>query len=160
MRMLLAVLLAFASVLPAVAAPPDRAAEELDIREATFRYQFANNASGLKEHAGAYYLSLVDRNGKSDDPPAKLLKRFAGNEPPVKKASESRASQAEGVVDKKTGKRGLIFRIEAIRWISDTEAEVSGGYYEAGLSSSGNTYSLKKVDGRWQVTEAVMNWIS
>ncbi|HEV7784278.1 MAG TPA: hypothetical protein VGQ28_03010, partial [Thermoanaerobaculia bacterium] len=134
MRILPAVLLTFASILPAAAAPADRAAEELDIREATFRYQFSHNASGLKERAGAYYLSIADKSGRVDDPPGKLLKRFVGNSPPVKKASESLASPDQGVVDKKTGERGLVFRIGAIRWISDTEVEVSGGCYETGSS--------------------------
>jgi hypothetical protein len=65
-----------------------------------------------------------------------------------------------GVVDKDTGKSGLIFSVGAIKWISDTEAEVSGGYYEAGLSSSGNVYFVKRRDGKWVVTGDKMLWIS
>ena len=61
-------------------------------------------------------------------------------------------------MDKKTGEQGLIFNVTRIQWKSDTEVE--GGYYEAGLSASGNTYTLKKDKGKWQVTKDKMDWIS
>ena len=41
-----------------------------------------------------------------------------------------------------------------------TEVEVAGGYYEGGLSASGNVYRLKRVDGGWKVIEDGMEWIS
>jgi hypothetical protein len=39
-------------------------------------------------------------------------------------------------------------------------AEVSGGYYEAELSASGNTYYMRKKDGKWVCEKNVMRWIS
>lgn len=65
-----------------------------------------------------------------------------------------------GVADKATGKRGVLFHTGAIKWLSDIEAEITGGYYEEKLSSSGSTYHLKKVDGKWIVTKDVLNVIS
>lgn len=141
------------------AAPSERTHEELDIREATFRYQFGENASGQQRTAKAFYLAIVV-GGKETDPDDNFLKRFADAKPKVKKVSECSASAERGVVDRRTGEIGLIFRTGPIRWVSDTEAEISGGYYEAGLSASGNTYHLKKVGGRWKVTKDVMHWIS
>jgi hypothetical protein len=38
---------------------------------------------------------------------------------------------------------------------------VTGGYFEAGLSASGNTYTLgRQRDGSWLVTSDQMQWIS
>ena len=133
--------------------------EELDIREATFRYQFANNASGQQQRAGSYYLA-IPAGRKSGDPDDAFLKRFAGNKPPVKKQSDCDPSGEKGVVDKQTGERGVEFRTGKIKWVSDTEVQVSGGYYEAGESSSGNVYYLKKVNGKWTVTKDEMLLIS
>ena len=50
----------------------------------------------------------------------------------------------QGCLGQKTGEQGLIFRVTSIKCISDTEVEAKGGYYEAGLSASGNIYTLKK----------------
>jgi len=88
------------------------------------------------------------------------MKRFAENKPPVKMASECNTSADKGVVDKMTGERGIIFETGAIEWISDTDAEISGSYYANGLAASGNTYYLKKVNGKWKVIKSVMVWIS
>lgn len=142
-----------------LAEPPNKAAEELDIREATFRYQFQKNASGQQQHAKSYYLA-IQVDGKPTDPDDAFMKRFAGNNPPVKKRSECDTSTGKGAIDKKTGQLGLVFNTGPIKWVSDTEVEVSGGYYEAGLSASGNTYYLKKVHGKWRVVKDVMVWIS
>lgn len=57
-------------------------------------------------------------------------------------------------------RKALIFRVTSIKWKSDTEVDVSGGYYEAGLSASGNTYTVKKEKGKWKVTNDKMHWIS
>ena len=53
-----------------------------------------------------------------------------------------------------------IFRVGSIEWKSDIEVEVGGGYYASGWGASGNTYTLKKVNGKWQVINDTMNWIS
>ena len=118
-------------------------AQALDIAEATFRYQFLHNASGQQQKAPAYFLSLFGK-----DPDDAFLKRFEGHNPPVQRGS----AFAIG--------KGLRFRVERIKRVSDTKAEVSGGYYEAGLSSSGNTYSVELKEGKWVVAGDKMDWIS
>jgi hypothetical protein len=158
MKTLLTIVLAFASVVLSAAAPPDKAAEEWDVREATFRHQFGKNASALQQRAGAYCLSVRGENLKDADPPADFMKRFDGNIPPVKKVSDCVLTD-RGVVDRRTGEPGLIFRTGVIKSMSDTEAEISGGYSEHNRSGSGNTYYLKKVDGRWKVIKDVLNWL-
>lgn len=37
---------------------------------------------------------------------------------------------------------------------------MNGGYSEANLSASGNTYLVKWRDGKWKVVKDVMNWVS
>jgi len=130
--------------------------EEDDIREAIFRYQFEHNASGQQKRAAVYCLSI----GENADPSDEFIKRFAEYKPTVRKISECNVGPFDGVIDKRTHKLGLVFRVGSIKWISGTEVEASGGYYEAGLSASGNTYSVRKRFVKWRVTEDKMNWIS
>ncbi|UCF81674.1 MAG: hypothetical protein JSV08_04475 [Acidobacteriota bacterium] len=132
-----------------------RARVEDDIREAVFGYQFEHNASGIQQTADVYCLSI---DGK--DPADAFMKRFEDNWPPVKKASRCMEDAVAGAGDKKAGERGLLFGVGELRWITDTEVEVEGGYYEGDLSSSGNTYHVVKEDCHWVVTKDVMRWIS
>lgn len=130
--------------------------EQDDIREMVFRYQFRHNSSIQANKAAVYCLSVE----KGSDPPDAFVKRFAGHIPRVRKISECIADSHKGVVERNTGKRGLIFRVKSIKWISQTEAEVLGGYFEDGLSASGNTYTVTKTKGKWRVSKAWMNWLS
>ncbi len=148
-------LLAFASVV--VAAEDARQSREDDVREAVFRWQIAQHDSGQQIEPRIFFLQVGEKDG---DPTDEFIKRFADIKPPVQKGSECRVSVSTGALDKKTGKRGLIFRVRSIVWKSDTEVEVKGGYYEGGRSASGNTYTLKKEKEKWKVTNDKMDWIS
>ena len=130
------------------------AAEQDDIREAVFRYQFQHNASGQQQSANAYFLSF----GKDKEPDDVFIARFKDHKPPVKKRSQSKG-QFE-VIDKDTGERGLIFNVVTIKVIDANKVEVDGGYYEAGLSSSGNVYTVERKEDKWVVTKDRMLWIS
>jgi len=121
---------------------------EDQIRVAVFRYQFEFNASALGKAANAYYLSV----GHYKDPSPELLNHFAAHHPVVKPVSASTLEPGTvQVLDKLTGLPGLIFRITEIRWLSDDEVEVDGGYYEASGSATGNTYSVVKEAKDWSV---------
>jgi hypothetical protein len=148
-------LFAFASL--GLAADKARESQTDDIREAVFLWQFEHNASGQQTNAQVYFLEVGEKGG---DPGDEFMKRFTGHKPPVRKVSACSASADQGVLDKKTGEKGLIFRVTSIKWKSDTSVDVSGGYYEAGESASGNTYTAKKEKGKWQVTNNKMHWIS
>ncbi len=126
-----------------------------------FRYQLARNGSSQQQTANCYYLGIYDADGKENDPDDAFMKRFVGNKPAVKKRSECETSFEKGVVRKETGERGLIFSIGGtIKWISETEAEIYGSYYEANLSGGGGHFSLQKIDGRWKVVGQLTIWIS
>ncbi len=137
-----------------------RSAQEDDIREAVFRYQFEHNASGAQQTAKFYCLSLGEYS-TDIDPDDGLMQRFQGHKPAVKKVSQCAYGFEVGVKETETGQSGgLVFRVTSIRWISDTEVEAEGGYYEGNMSSSGNVYQVVRKEGRWIVTEDQMRWIS
>jgi hypothetical protein len=100
-------------------------------------------------------LSLAKESNPSDE----LMIRFAGHKPVVKKVSEA-VHKGGGVLDKKTGKKSIIFQVTSIQWLGETEAEVEGGYYEGNLSSSGNVYRVIYENKEWVVKEDKMKWIS
>jgi hypothetical protein len=132
-----------------------------DVLEAVFRYQFTHDSSGLQWRARVFFLSVYDK-----DPSNNLRDRFEGHEPPVKGVSEceisakARGTSAIHVVDSKTGEPGLICRVERIRWVSDTEAEVEGGYYEGGRAASGNLYRVVREGEEWVVKKDTPQWVS
>ena len=120
-----------------------------DAIEALYRHQFEHNASGLQQTADVYFLNL-----QGDDPPAEIMKRFAGHDPPVRPLSRVEAgSGVQGVLDSVTGERGLIFNISEISASGEDAIEATGGYYEAGLSASTNEYRLEREDAGWTVVE-------
>ncbi len=139
------------------AADEARESQEDDVREAVFRWQFGHNASGQKTNAHAYFLAIGE---KGVDPTDAFMKRFAGHTPPVRKVSAASASAGRMVFDKETGETGLIFRVMSIKWKSDTEVDVTGGYYESGFSAAVNTYTVRKEEGKWKVTRDKRDWLS
>ncbi|MFT3788752.1 MAG: hypothetical protein QM770_21715 [Tepidisphaeraceae bacterium] len=135
--------------------PAAQGPEYLNVLEAVFRFQFDHNASGARRKVDYFFLTL-DRS----DPPADLLARFKDDAPRVLPASLAKASAGEGVKHKDLGGQGLIFNITSIAWLDANTADVQGGYYEAGLSASGNTYRVERRGGKWVVTHNKMHWIS
>ena len=145
---ILALLLATTACASAGPVPSSEAqsAATSDIVEAVFRYQFRHNASSLQERADRYCLSLPGEQS----PDAAFLQRFDGNTPQVVGVDECR---------RKSGKN-LLFRIQKLDWRSDDEVWVSGGYWEGNLSSSGESYRVRRKDGKWVVDGARMETIS
>jgi hypothetical protein len=121
------------------------ASDEDQIREVVARYQVAK--SDVK--AEVYFLAI---DGK--DPSEALLKRLADLNPPVKRKSLSKKTKdAFGtIVEAKTEKIGVLFEQGAIRRLSETKADVAGGYLCGGLCSASGTYHLELREGRWMVT--------
>jgi hypothetical protein len=133
----------------AQSAAVDKSTEELNIREAVFRYQVANNA--LSKRNLVVYCLAVGAIKMETDPDDAFMKRFEGMTSPMRKVSECLRSRAGGVTEKSTGNLGVILFTESIRWISDSEAEIDGGDYIGPLAASHNTYYLKKINSKWNV---------
>jgi hypothetical protein len=132
------------------------------LAEATFRYQFTHNASGQQSSTSAFcigYGANPSRNGDPFDPPKSFLARLSDIHPPVLPYSFCSSTNA-GVIANETREPALIFTISSVKCADNSHCEVEGGYYEAPLSSSGNTYSLERKDGKWVVVKDTMHWIS
>lgn len=123
--------------------PNNQEQENLDICEVVFRYQFKHNASVVQQNANAYFILIFKQ-----DPPDKFLARFTDNTPPVRKGSDFAIG------------KGLVFSIGSINRIDENTAQVYGGFYEAGLSSSGNLYTVVRKNGKWVVAKDEMQWMS
>lgn len=135
--------------------PIVRAADRLDVMEAVFRHQFNNNGSGGQRNVDYFFLSLDGRA----DPPAELLARFGGAKPTVLPVSLAKESAGD-VGHRELGGKGIIFCVVSVAWLDENTAEAEGGYYENGLSASGNTYRVTRANGVWKVTSDQMHWIS
>lgn len=136
--------------------PPPPGVNVDDVREAVFRHQMGENASGQGASAGVYCLQIENRG----DPTVAFLARFKDVKAPVRAASGCSMSPDKGVVDKLTRRRGLEFNVDSIVFKDARHCTVNGGYYEAGLSASGNVYTLELKGSKWVVVKDQMMWIS
>jgi hypothetical protein len=125
---------------------------DLDVAEAVFRVQLPSDDSGTID----YYFLLLG----GDDPPPEFLRRFASQKPRVFPASMAKESPNAGLTHEDLGGRGLILKVDKIKWLADGSANVVGGYYENGLSSLGNMYHVERQAGKWVVTKVTRLWIS
>lgn len=141
------VLAAAAATLPAQKPADDSArfAQEDDVRESVFRYQFKN--TGI---SAAYHFIALDDKSPSDV----FLKRFKDDDPPVRPISESHIEKKpiRTVVDKRDGQSGIIFNVGHITWISDVKADVEGSY-DCGDNCEGASgiYHATKQGDHWTV---------
>lgn len=149
-------------------------ADEDDIREAVLRYQMltwseegnkaVKEATNQNEKAVAEALNFVVLfiSVDSKDPSDEFIKRFQNFPRRVEKCSRSEVDkqQMNAVVDKTTRDRGIVFRVEMIKWLGANSAEVDGGYFCSGLCASGQTFKVHRKQGVWTVTGSKMHWIS
>jgi hypothetical protein len=134
--------------------------EDDEVRLAVYRHLVHHNASGGQLRVPFVCLE-IDQGGHPRDPSPFIMSAMRGS--PVRVVPGSACeSSARGVflkADRAAGE-GLVFRTEDVEIVGD-KAKVTGGYFEAGLSASGNVYSLERQpDGSWRVTHDEMQWIS
>jgi hypothetical protein len=130
------------------------------IQVAVLEYQFTRNHSGLKDSARVYCVEVTDDKFGTADPAPVVIKQLNARNERVRAGSSCSVNADSLVVERSSGKQGIMFRIGQLTWESATEAAIEGGYYEANLSASGNTYHVKKVNGAWVVTADELSWIS
>ena len=119
------------------------------VREAVFRYEFDHNPSALGSNADFYFLAF----GDDEDPAPVFMARFANHTPPVEPISAALIEAKTGVRHRRTGGRGIVFRITRVSWLNDELAEVQGGYYEGNLSASQGLYRVVWQGDRWVVSQ-------
>ena len=150
-------MLGLAALLSGCTPNPSKADQELQIQQAVLRYQFEHNASASR--AAIFCIAISD--GKTNvDAPAKLTQSLNDATHKVVKSSDCNQNEGHGVTERSSGKLALMLNLGQVKWLAPDEVEVDGGYYEASLSASGNTYRLKNVSGVWRVLKDDLNWIS
>jgi hypothetical protein len=121
--------------------PPDKSAE---VYKAVILFQIKS----WDLAANSYCIKI-----NSHDADKALLKQLQS--PRVMPASAckkvDRRSAFMRVVNKKTRKNSVIFDLEAIRWKSETEVEVDGGYVCASLCMAGGVYHAVYDKSGWRV---------
>jgi hypothetical protein len=119
--------------------------ESGDVYEAVVRYQIKS----WELAASSYCVSIAGRDATKD-----FLKRF--DPLPVKGASSCRKQTKDKVLvvvtDKKNGNRSVMLDVEAIRWITESEVDVTGGYFCGSLCMASGTYHLIRDGTHWTVT--------
>jgi hypothetical protein len=141
---------------------PSTTSDEDNIRELILRYRFQHDIGGLTPQGKIYFIAFTSGSPGSTqrkDPDGEFLKRFQGNNPPVKKVSEAEIV-ADAVKDKTTGEPGTIFGVGEIHRISPDEVEVEGNWYEAGMNQGGNTFRVVRENKQWTIKGTKGGWIT
>ena len=127
-------------------APAANAQTEEDVREAVFRYQFKS----LDLRVAFFFISVDGKN-----PSAAFLDRFRDHDPVVRVASDAKFEKKpiQNYVEKHTEKQGIMFRQEAIRWVSDTQADVQGSVECGDLCNPATgVYHVARTGNQWTVS--------
>ncbi len=130
---------------------PTQAEDEANITEAVLRYQFEHYLSSSDLGPSAYFVGFGSSSSPKD-PSAEFLKRFDGNNPPVKAASACKRAAGGAVTDKTTNKPGVLFRVERLKWLSKDSAEVQGGITESTKKTTTESWRAARAAGSWSVT--------
>jgi hypothetical protein len=121
----------------------------------------AKNAAD-KESARHYNFRIFFIEINEKDPTDEFLKRFVNIPRTLKRVSDAdvRKTTRMPVVDKGTGERGIIFRVDSVRWRGTGHAKVEGGYHCDGLCGAGYTFDVRFEKDRWIVKKQKKEWIS
>ena len=118
-------------------------AQEFNICEAVFRYQFKFQPSPEKRGGKPFYLTI---GGK--DPTEEFMLRFRDSSRPILRGSEFKVGT------------GTLFHIQTITWLDTDTAEVYGGHYVGDLSASWHVYHVSRRNGTWVVDKDEIKVIS
>jgi hypothetical protein len=149
--------LGLAALVSGCASNLSKADEELRIQQSVLRYQFGHNAAANRYHI---FCIAISEGETESDAPKELIRDLNDASHKVVKHSDCNAHIDNGVTERSSGKPALMLNVGKVNWLAKDEVVVEGGYYENGLSSSGNTYHVKRVSGVWQVVQNQLNWIS
>ena len=142
-----------------------RKSQEDNIRETVFYYKFKQAVSrfSLQNNDVVYFISFGGRRQdkyEEIDPSDSFMERFKTNIPAVKKVSQCKINELLRVEDKDTGKTGVIFRVNDITWLNDSEVLAEGNSFLDSLAGWGSTYRLILKDKKWLMIEEIPRWDS
>ncbi|MEH3099410.1 hypothetical protein [Sphingomonas adhaesiva] len=114
---------------------------------------FASNASGLQDGSPTYCVRAGGEEAGGEM--TRAVVAALRDNPKVKPASACEiADGGDGVFDRQTRQRAVMFTVETSNCPSATECLIRGGYYEGNLSAQTNVYRARLVEGRWNVSLA------
>jgi len=121
------------------------------IQEAVYRYELTTMPEALNDDAQVIFLS-TDALGDDADPRYRLVSALGDLKLPLEPVSHSTGAISDGVRDRATKKRGIIWRAGPIdKRISPIAVDVKGGYYVNGTISGGSIYHVQRTGSRWAV---------
>ncbi len=133
-------------------------ASEDDLTEAVLRYQFQQTNISARPDVKALCIQIGILNS---DPSAEFLNRFEGNNPPVIKGSRCGFLPESGQMTNKTsGSPAVSFTVSTVSGQLFGQAVVDASQVSGNLGGAGFSYTVKKQDNKWVVTDNLMNWIS
>jgi hypothetical protein len=146
--LLISILLATLVATPATqkgGAESPQAAQDDNVREAVFRYQFSHVTLIF-----AYHFIAIDGKNPSET----FLQRFRDDAPPVRPLSEAERVKKpmKMVVNRNDQKQGVIFYLGPVKWTSEAKADVEGRF-ECGdtCDELSGVYHVTKQGGIWVV---------
>lgn len=146
---ILAAALTFAGCSSSMAKRPPTASAPAGARAAVYQAMFADNGSAIQGGAAAFCIGIGAGWNLRD--PAKSVLEALRDEARVKPASACDAGKnGERVVDRASGKPALLFGLDLIDCVSESDCRFRGSYYEGNLSAQGNVYRARLVNGAWQ----------
>ena len=146
------------SLLPFIPSAANVSDEENDIREAVYRYMFADAAPTSEPGTLTVLCISFDKNGP--DPSDAFIARFAGHKPPVRKASRCKWGDNGGVVDRRSGKPAAFYYVPNIDWLTLSKVEAYGETYLGNMGAMGSSYVVEKIKGKWVLTKDKGGWVS
>ena len=130
---------------------------QLDVYAAVFQVLMEHNASAEMLNKKGIVLCLPEQT----DPDALFLRRFSANSPPVYPCSASHnVGRANESVLASSGEPVIIFSVAMPTTLTETQATVTGSYYEASLSAAVYSFTLERRKGVWVVVSRHMSAIS
>jgi len=139
-----------------------RMMQEDDIREAVFRWYISHSYS-----PGSLYFLQLGWGNDPKDPSDQFMKRFSDIRARVRKYSQSTstptpysASGPSKVIEKKTGKSGVIISVADIWWIGDDKVAVEGDWFLHGRAGADSVFRVQRLRGRWTVTKETVRFVA
>lgn len=146
---ILAAALAFAGCSSSMAKKPPTAPAPAGARAAVYQAMFADNGSAIQGGAAAFCIGIGAGWNLRD--PAKSVLEALRDDARVKPASACDAGKnGERVTDRASGKPALLFGLDLIDCVSESDCRFRGSYYEGNLSAQGNVYRARLVNGLWR----------
>lgn len=145
----------------ATGTPPHDADAQDNIREVVFRYQIGGDYG--QDAPRTYCLSVGSSSlqkpaDEYNEPSQKVMTALKMTPPSTPILPDYMCNRSsEGVTDA-VGGCAIIPRVHTIAWVSDTEAQVEGGYYMSGQGKAGIPYQVVLEGNKWVVKDEQVMW--